>query len=122
MLSSQQILDKIQVWENQTTEFKREFTTDGVRKALVAFSNDYHELGGGLPNDKLPGELERELSRVLSEAGLPFTSVAVKINGKRKKRFAIIKTSDDVAAQKIIKWARTTVFLDRQLSAHPHIS
>jgi ATP-dependent DNA helicase RecG len=38
----------IGTWENQSAEFKLEFTTDPVRKSLVAFSNDYQESGGGV--------------------------------------------------------------------------
>lgn len=48
MLTSEDILKLIEVWENQTTEFKQEFTTDPIRKSLVAFSNDYQEQGGGV--------------------------------------------------------------------------
>ena len=47
MLTVQDIYNKIELWENLATEFKREFTTDPIRESLVAFANDYAELGGG---------------------------------------------------------------------------
>ncbi|MBV6439009.1 MAG: hypothetical protein EPGJADBJ_00639 [Saprospiraceae bacterium] len=47
MLTSEDVLKLVEVWENQTTEFKREFSTDPIRESLVSFSNDYMEQGRG---------------------------------------------------------------------------
>jgi ATP-dependent DNA helicase RecG len=47
-ISNKDVLKLIEVWEGQTTEFKREFTTDPIRESLVSFSNDYMEQGGGI--------------------------------------------------------------------------
>lgn len=48
MLSSADVIRLIEIWESQTTEFKREFTTDPIRESLVSFSNDYMEQDGGV--------------------------------------------------------------------------
>jgi len=34
---------RIKEWETQTTEFKREFSTDPIRTTMAAFANDYAE-------------------------------------------------------------------------------
>ncbi len=48
MLTAVEIDVRVKEWETQGTEFKREFSTDPIRKTLVAFSNDYAEAGGGV--------------------------------------------------------------------------
>lgn len=48
MLTPGEIETRIREWETQSTEFKREFATDPLREAMVAFSNDYSEIGGGV--------------------------------------------------------------------------
>ncbi|HDM77022.1 MAG TPA: tetratricopeptide repeat protein [Deltaproteobacteria bacterium] len=48
MLTPQEIEIRIKEWESQTTEFKREFSTDPIRQTMVAFANDYSEAGGGV--------------------------------------------------------------------------
>lgn len=47
MLTAIEIETKIKEWETQSTEFKREFSTDPIRETMVAFSNDYFEVRGG---------------------------------------------------------------------------
>jgi len=48
MLTSREIEVLIKEWESQTTEFKKEFSTDPIRQTMVAFANDYSEVGGGV--------------------------------------------------------------------------
>jgi ATP-dependent DNA helicase RecG len=48
LLTPIEIEKRIKEWETQSTEFKREFVTDPIREAMVAFSNDYSEIGGGV--------------------------------------------------------------------------
>lgn len=48
MLTSEEIEIRIKEWESQTTEFKKEFSTDPIRQTMVAFANDYSESGGGV--------------------------------------------------------------------------
>jgi ATP-dependent DNA helicase RecG len=48
LLTPIEIETRIKEWETQSTEFKREFATDPLREAMVAFSNDYSEIGGGV--------------------------------------------------------------------------
>lgn len=48
MLTATEIETRIKEWETQSTEFKREFSTDPLRETMVAFSNDYAEVGGGI--------------------------------------------------------------------------
>lgn len=46
MLTTREIETRIEEWESQTTEFKKEFTTDPIRQTITALSNDYAETGG----------------------------------------------------------------------------
>lgn len=52
MLTPEEIKQRIINLEGQQTEFKltpeEKGATDSVKKSLVAFSNDYHQLGGGV--------------------------------------------------------------------------
>lgn len=48
MLTAIEIETRIKEWETQSTEFKREFSTDPIRETMVAFSNDYSEIRGGV--------------------------------------------------------------------------
>lgn len=48
MITAVEIETRIREWETQSTEFKREFSTDPLRETMVAFSNDYSEIEGGL--------------------------------------------------------------------------
>jgi ATP-dependent DNA helicase RecG len=48
LLTPIEIETRIKQWETQSTEFKREFASDPLREAMVAFSNDYGEIGGGV--------------------------------------------------------------------------
>ncbi|MEO5360429.1 MAG: putative DNA binding domain-containing protein [Nitrospirota bacterium] len=50
MLSADDIKNKIEIWETHDTEFKSEISTsskDRIRETIVAFANDYSEIGGG---------------------------------------------------------------------------
>lgn len=74
MLASTEVMQRIQHWEDECTEFKREFSTDAVREAVTAFANDYGERGGGVlilgvePATRrvtgVPGDPEETLRRV----------------------------------------------------------
>ena len=74
MLTTREIETRIEEWESQTTEFKKEFTTDPIRQTITALSNDYAETGGGViiigvdPSTRLilglTGDPEETLRRV----------------------------------------------------------
>jgi ATP-dependent DNA helicase RecG len=48
MLTAREVEARIEEWESQTTEFKREFSTGPIRQTMVALANDYAETGGGV--------------------------------------------------------------------------